>query len=145
MPEFVLDHGTAEASKNFRALDSFTRGYIEAIFFTECHGDNPELEHATFADVSVEMLAKIAEDCAGFQQLADADLQKAYDYAPASYDSERAGNDFWYTRNGHGTGFWDRGLGDLCTETVGGRLSRDAESYSRCDLYRGDDGKLHLS
>lgn len=37
------------------------------------------------------------------------------------YSIEQAGSDFWLTRNGHGTGFWDRGLGtvgealtDLC-------------------------------
>jgi len=25
-----------------------------------------------------------------------------------SYDDEQAGRDFWFTRQGHGVGFWDR-------------------------------------
>lgn len=145
MAEFILDHGTYEASQAFKALDSFTQGYFEAMFFTECHSDNPELDEAAFSDLVPDTLAAIIEECRDFQKLAAADLEKAYDYAPAHYDAERAGNDFWYTRNGHGTGFWDRGLGDLRTETVGGRLSRDAKSFSSRDLYRGDKGLLYLS
>jgi hypothetical protein len=34
------------------------------------------------------------------------------------------GHDLWLTRNGHGAGFWDRGLGD-----IGERLSDAARSY----------------
>ena len=51
---------------------------------------------------------------------------------------ERAGHDFWLTRNGHGAGFWDRGLGDL-----GDRLSAAAKVYGECDLYPGDDGLIY--
>lgn len=51
----------------------------------------------------------------------------------------QAGHDFWLTRNGHGTGFWDRdlpdGLGDL--------LTKKAKAFGMCDLYVGDDGKLY--
>ena len=41
---------------------------------------------------------------------------------------ESIGHDFWLTRNGHGTGFWDRGLGD-----VGDRLSEIARRFGECD------------
>lgn len=27
--------------------------------------------------------------------------------------ADQIGHDFWLTRNGHGAGFWDRGLGEL--------------------------------
>ena len=27
-------------------------------------------------------------------------------------NEEQIGHDFWLTRNGHGAGFWDRGLGE---------------------------------
>ncbi len=39
-----------------------------------------------------------------------------------------AGHDFWLTRSGHGTGFWDRGLGEL-----GGRLTAAAKVYGEPD------------
>jgi hypothetical protein len=52
---------------------------------------------------------------------------------------ERAGHDFWLTRNGHGAGFWDRGLG-----TLGNRLSAAAKVYSGCDLFVGDDARVYF-
>ncbi len=40
------------------------------------------------------------------------------------------GYDFWLTRNGHGAGFWDRGLGDL-----GDQLTKAAKTFGAADLY----------
>lgn len=53
---------------------------------------------------------------------------------------EQFGHDFWLTRNHHGAGFWDRGLGDL-----GKKLTEWAHSYGSSDVYLGDDGKVYLS
>ncbi len=50
-------------------------------------------------------------------------------------DPEQVGHDFWLTRNGHGVGFRDRGLGEL-----GDRLTDACESYGEFWLYMGDDG-----
>lgn len=44
------------------------------------------------------------------------------------------GHDFWLTRNGHGAGFWDRGLGPL-----GQRLTDAAKVYGEANLYVRDD------
>jgi len=49
------------------------------------------------------------------------------------------GNDFWLTRNGHGAGFWDRGLGDL-----GDKLTKYAETFGDECPYVGDDGKIYI-
>lgn len=56
----------------------------------------------------------------------------------ASLDPAQVGHDFWLTRNGHGTGFWDRGLGDK-----GDRLTKAAKVYGSVDLYPDADGKVH--
>ncbi|WP_133617809.1 hypothetical protein [Leucobacter luti] len=48
------------------------------------------------------------------------------------------GHDFWLTRNRHGSGFWDRGLGEL-----GDRMTSAAKTHGSVDLYIGDDGKIH--
>lgn len=53
---------------------------------------------------------------------------------------EQFGHDFWLTRNHHGAGFWDRGLGEL-----GKKLTEWAHSYGSSDVYLGDDGKVYLS
>jgi hypothetical protein len=68
-------------------------------------------------------------DCASFVADCANDL--------AGLDPEQCGHDFWLTRNGHGAGFWDRGLGAL-----GERLTRAAKSHGSVDLYVNDDGKV---
>lgn len=92
--------------------------------------------------MSTEAMARIAADCDNFQR-ACVDLLDAActlgDSPDVTYDMTRAGNDFWYDRNGHGVGFWDRDLGD-----VGDKLSDAAKVYGSIDLYRGDDGKLYF-
>lgn len=128
MPEFILDMGSPEHARAFNALDSFTQGYIEALFFTDeerlCEESEGEREMpdvavnvATmesrfiggnsfgFADLAPEALAKIVADCAAFQAANRALLDEAY---TRDYDEEQAGRDFWYTRNHHGVGYWDR-------------------------------------
>ncbi len=60
------------------------------------------------------------------------------DLEASGLSSEQAGHDFWLTRNGHGAGFWDRGLGAL-----GERLSKESKPYGSCDLYVGDDGQIY--
>ena len=55
-------------------------------------------------------------------------------------DAEQAGHDFLLTRDGHGVGFWDRGLGE-----VGDRLTRACGSYGASDAYVGDDGKVYVA
>ena len=50
------------------------------------------------------------------------------------------GHDFWLTRNHHGAGFWDRGLGEL-----GDTLTEMAHAYGGSDPYVGDDGKIYLA
>lgn len=48
-------------------------------------------------------------------------------------DAAQCGHDFWLTRNGHGAGFWDRGLG-----ARGDALTDASKPYGSCDLYQSD-------
>ena len=52
---------------------------------------------------------------------------------------EQIGHDFWLTRNGHGAGFWDRGL----DKEVGDALSDAARAFKDCNLY-SEDGKVKV-
>ena len=60
------------------------------------------------------------------------------DIAESGLGSEQVGYDFWMDRNGHGVGFWDRGLGE-----VGIRLSRACEWFGEVHLELGDDGIVY--
>lgn len=54
--------------------------------------------------------------------------------------AEQCGQDFVLTRNRHGAGFWDRGLGE-----VGERLASSAKPYGEVSLHLGDDDVLYLT
>lgn len=163
MPEYHLD--THDDNDTWSTLDAFTQGYIEAMFFTEnspaftyadIEEDRAAWEHAeregqsdgtipgdaSFSDLAHDSLKRIIEDCREWQNANAKLLRVTLQWAERkgiAYDMERAGNDYWYTRNGHGVGFWDRGLGGL-----GDKLS-DACRYREVDVYLGDDSKVHVS
>lgn len=74
---------------------------------------------------SAKALARFKKDCQDFLDTCDAaglDL--------SGIDSSQLGHDFWLTRNRHGAGFWDRGLGEL-----GKQLTDLAHAAGECSLY----------
>lgn len=127
MPQFQLDTSGAVPPLNpieseafvqsdylWRDLDAFTQGYIEALFFTsdeELRSRVGAIEDGRaddpygFSDLAPETLERIMTDCAAFQRDNAATLEEAY---RRDYDAAQAGRDYWFTRNGHGVGFWDR-------------------------------------
>lgn len=141
MPEFILPHGDGSQRDRWKQCDAFTQGYIEAAFFTETGDrDDGDLQHATVADLAPETWDRIARDCKAFQD----DPRNAAHLAEAcAYDYEmvQAGRDFWFTRNGHGVGFWDR---KELNEQQRDALSDAARAFGSCDLYRGDDKKIYV-
>ena len=135
MPEFEMPQS---AGRTFAQLDSTLRGYIEAAFFTECHCDNPDLESATFDDLAPETLANMASDCARFESMIEnAPWPEEFDL-----DYEKLGRDLWFTRNGHGVGFWES---DRWPEAAGAVCTAAAKALGTSDLYRGDDGRVYVS
>lgn len=125
MPEFVLNQPATRHPANvpagkrphpFYSLSEFARGYVEAMFFTNCDsGDDREnlanelgVERLTRASV-----AAIKRDCDSFLSHIMPDGCTARQWidraaAESGYDDAQAGRDFWFTRQGHGVGFWDR-------------------------------------
>lgn len=138
MPEFILN-APDRAAHPFYALDEFARAYVEAMFFTNCDsGDEREnlanelgVERLTRASV-----AAIKEDCDAFQ--ADAAALILATLAHGKLDLRGIAHDFWFTRQGHGVGFWEgesRGYpGEIGDEL--GRIAKAAgEVYT--EIYRG--------
>jgi hypothetical protein len=116
-------------------MDYFTEGYIEcAVWATS--DDKGEPLDALDADLHPDAIARMVADCDDFQKANRADLNEAKDtyHRPDSY----LGHDFFLTRNGHGTGFWDRGMGEL-----GERLTKAAHDCGEVYLYVADDGFIH--
>jgi hypothetical protein len=95
-------------------------------------GDNPEpLDKVyTASDLAPETREQLRAELDDFAEANARDL--------AEIEPAQVGHDFHLTRNRHGAGFWDRGLG-----AVGERLTTAAHVYGTCDLYAGDDGRLY--
>jgi hypothetical protein len=116
-------------------MDRFTIAYIEAALWSSTDnsddsGGNPLDDNYGIDDLAPETIQSIIEDCQAFQNEHLDDIAN---------DLERAGHDFWLTRNGHGAGFWD---GDWDDE-IGGRLTKASYAYGSVDLYIGDDGRIY--
>ena len=141
------------AGEHARGLDAFTRGYVAAALWSSTDnadegGGDPLDKNYSVSDIDSDTMEQMKRDCAKFQRENEKDLDLAYELdanarhgaAKTDYDQDHAGHDFWLTRNGHGVGFWDRGLGD-----IGDRLTEASKRFGEFDLYVGDDGKVHGS
>lgn len=84
-------------------------------------------------DIDEATREQMCKDC---QDFIDQDEDDIRAYLETRSESD-LGHDFWLTRNGHGAGFWDRGLGLL-----GERLTMRAKTFGEVDLYATDDGKV---
>tara|TARA_Y100001938_G_scaffold40376_1_gene55889 strand:+ start:111 stop:518 length:408 start_codon:yes stop_codon:yes gene_type:complete len=123
----------------------FLRGYITCALWTATDSDGVPFDNYTHDESSLagETLEKMKSDCTKFMADNGEDLELFGNVMGVSETkpdfSGSAGHDFWLTRNGHGAGFWDRGLGEL-----GDRLSKASKAFGESHLYAGDDGKLYL-
>ena len=139
------------------AVDDFTRAYIECALWSENDestpaGGVPFDQNYSIEDIAPETIGAMIADCQRFQVEQSALLKTAYaprwaedstgkEYRKEDYTPSQAGHDFWLSRNGHGAGFFDRGLGEAgeaLQAACGWRTS-----YPEIDLYIGDDGKIH--
>lgn len=127
-------------------LSPMVRGYLEAALWASTDDDGEPLDDGRdLDDFAPAAIARAIADCAAFLDIAhpldlrDYRADRAHDPADGTVD-DYMGHDLWLTRNGHGAGFWDRGLG-----FVGERLTECARVMGSCDCYVGDDGQVYFS
>jgi hypothetical protein len=108
-------------------LETFFNAYVKCALWAEADSAGDY----SAADVDAGSLASMRADCDAFVENNKNDL--------VNLTAEQAGHDFWLTRNGHGAGFWDRGLG-----AIGDRLTEASKSLGDCNVYVGDDGRLYV-
>ncbi len=92
--------------------DDFLRGYLDAALFTaDAHPPSGQdyvssgRADEMFPSLPDYFIEQARKDCAKFTVENCSLLNQAG-------DPWQNGADFWYTRNGHGVGFWDRGYPD---------------------------------
>lgn len=115
----------------------FVEAYIEGLLFTE-----EEALGLSGADVLTEDLFSngafqaIYTECADFFFGEYAEMEAAIAEFP-HYGFSQAGHDFWLTRNGHGAGFWDRGIGKH-----GEELTKASKDYGETHAYMDEETNL---
>lgn len=103
--------------------EAFKQAYKEAALWTSTDGDDKPLdERYDVYDIPDNILAEMDADCDAFMD----ENKNILDFAVREYGyrAEEAGHDFWLTRNRHGAGHWDRGMG-WCGE----ELTKAAHAY----------------
>jgi len=110
-------------------LKTVTDHYLMAALWSELEGNDDAL-----IDIPDETRKEAEEDCQKFVEGNMTDIEEC------GMDMEHIGHNFWLTRNGHGLGFWDRGL----EEELEKRLTKACEGFGQTWLYMGDDKKLYL-
>lgn len=135
-------------------LDEFVTNYIAAMLFSSSDENDEPLDRNYDADdIADEAMEKIRSDCLEFlndpngggmialvEQL-EADGREGHTRgSPDDTPTTHAGRDFWYTRVGHGCGFWD---GDW-RRGIGRRLDKLAGRFGEVWPCVGDDDKIYL-
>ena len=120
-------------------LEEFLAAYIEAALWSSTDNDDKPLD-STFSriDLAPECEAKMHADCEAFLARCERLIRSARlvpDYGKIAL----AGYDFWLTRNGHGSGFWDSDWDMIDGQLLTIECKRFGEVY----LYVGDDRRIH--
>jgi hypothetical protein len=130
-------------------IDDVVEGYLDCQLWAgldldrDDNGNHPPLdENYDREDISPDYVEKVREELLGV--VTDHPLavrmylsQRKIDPSEGSA-STYFGHDFYLTREGHGAGFWDRGLGDL-----GEYLTKIAKAYGSAEmLFDNGEGVL---
>lgn len=125
----------------WKTISPFYSSYCQTAIWASANlgdyatGDNPEpLDDLgyTISDITENGADRATVDCVLFMALNREDI------GDEKQNLERAGHDFWMTRNHHGAGFWD---GDW-PEEAGQRMTKWAETFGELSLIEGDSGHL---
>lgn len=112
--------------------DPMLKGYLNAALELSSEEDGLTNTH-TLDDFSLDAIQSSKKDIESFKVQAG-DLLNGL-------DPSQVGNDLWLTRNGHGSGFWDR---DYKDESVGERLTDIAKKMGTKDCYLQDNGEIGI-
>ena len=123
--------------KRSECTDPFLRGYLDAALFTTDETPPSGADyvesgraHEMFPRLPEYFIEQAKADCARFEKENEDLLKQAGDFW-------QNGTDFWYTRNRHGVGFWDRGYPDEIADP----LSDAARKFGEHDLCPDEIGQ----
>ncbi len=125
--DVACQHSMVENCGHVDELVWFVTSYIKTAFWSTDGDDGMPLEDSyEFADLAPETMLDVVRDCASFLLINRNDILGYQGGRASPRDAiEKAGHNFWLTRNGHGTGFWDDDYPDVIRD----RLSKEAQAW----------------
>jgi hypothetical protein len=123
-------------------LDDAVEGYLDAQLWAQHDSESDECLDANYnrSDIADDYVASVRAELEGFVAQHPLAVRMYLTQRNTSgYTADSAfGHDFYLTREHHGAGFWDRGLGEL-----GNYLTELCEPYGDAtELYDGGSGTL---
>ena len=114
-------------------FDNFFHAYLSCALWSSIDDDGEPLDGLfTIDDISEESLNQMRRDCEAFF----VDYGHLFRHA-----EERAGHDFWLTRNRHGAGFWDRP--EFYGEQEAKELTHASHAYGEAYLMVDENNWIH--
>lgn len=121
-------------------METFEDAYIACALWSSTDDEGTPLDGGE-SELAPYTRAKMLADCADFQK-SQANLLSKW-YEECGETPNRAGHDFWLTRNRHGAGFWDRWNTSTPQGEIGRKLTDAAHLCGEVSLYVGDDGLIY--
>lgn len=97
-------------------------------------GDAPLDQDYSVTDIDPASMEKMRQDVERFMSENKEALEAS------ELEPDQIGHDFWLSRNGHGSGFFARGL----EWSIEKQLMEASHDFGECYLYVGDDEKVHV-
>jgi len=125
----------SKLSESSVSSSSILRQYLEtALWSSSDDSDEPFDQNYGINDIAQKSIAQAKKDLADF-------LMKAKKSLPKDVDLSSVGHDFWLSRSGHGSGFFDA---DYLEDDQQKTLQALAGKFREITPVIGDDGKIHF-
>lgn len=113
-------------------------GYLEAMAWANVVHEDGGDSSLSVEDLPPAVVAELTQDV---REFLDEHTERLIQGAVrrGRYSFARAGHDYALTRNGHGAGFWDSGLG-----MIGDALTAISRPYGERTIYVSVDGGVSL-
>jgi len=130
-----------EAPGDYRPddIEQVMSSYVETALWASCdEHDVPMDENYDAGDIMPASLDEARGEVADFLAANRDTIERVRAQHP-NYGLSQVGHDFFLTRNRHGAGFWDHGLGE-----DGDTLSDAAKVYGSSNLEEYGEGRLYF-
>lgn len=118
-------------------MNDMVTGYLVCALWADLVDEQGNsIDDKDITDCTDAMIAQATKECENFKHLAGG-LVATY---LETCNEDQMGHDFWLTRQGHGAGFWDRGLGKL-----GKDLTDIAKTFGSRNIYLNDSGMVECN